>query len=71
MKISDTYAQMPLTERTLLKWLRKNPNHFGVRIANDQGQPCDWYIYAETGKPCAVVIYRSGRKLACHGIATG
>jgi hypothetical protein len=66
----DVYDAMPLTERTLLKWLRRQPETFAPwRVSNDKGSPCDWFVYRhESADPCAVVLYRGGRKLCVHGI---
>ena len=64
MNISTIYAALPLTERALLKRLAAYP----FRLANDQGAPCDWYLYDKNDKPVAVILYRGGRKLCVHGI---
>ncbi len=68
--ISDIYDQLPKSEKTLIKhyWeYNSHLKHSNVRISNDMGKPCDYYIY-HNEQPIGLVIYYKGRKLTLHGI---
>ena len=64
--ISAIYDILPISEKTLLKRLRKGEYDFDLR--NDRGGSCEWFIYDNDGDPVGVVVYYKGRKLVLHGI---
>jgi hypothetical protein len=63
LNLIEVYEQLPLTERTLLKRIRRNEYPF--QLLNDYGQPCEYRV-VENGVELGMVKYYGGRKLACY-----
>ena len=66
MTITEAYEMLPLSERTLLKWILKNKLPF--YLFNDGGHPCEYYIKNKAGEDCAMVKYYKGRLLTMYGL---
>lgn len=64
MDIITAYDMLPLSEKTLLKRIRKGLLPFFLK--NDGGHPCEYYLKDDNGEDIGMVKYYRGRKLACY-----
>ncbi len=66
MDIITAFDMLPLSEKTLLKRIRKGLLPFSLK--NDGGHPCEYYLKDDNGEDIGMVKYYRGRKLTCYKI---
>ena len=61
------YDDLPVSEKTLVRHWKHYSESSDIRpysIRNDQGKPCEYYVYNKDNLAVAVILYYKGRKLA-------
>ena len=66
LTLQEVFDLLPKSERTLLRYLRRQGHYGDHKFLNDMGHPCEYRIIGPLGNELGMVKYYQGRLLSCY-----